>query len=130
MSHRICIVEDHPLMRTVMQEFVDDHPDMEVVSTVESGEQAVEALEQTTECRPDVLLVDVALPGMSGIELVRRVTDRWPNIRCIMLSGHVPTSYVERAFAAGAVGYLPKGQPEDVVTAIRRVLARGAHAPD
>lgn len=122
MSHRIFIVEDHPLMRAVLQEFVDDHPDMEVVSTAESGEQAVQALADSTGGRPDVLLVDVALPGMSGIDLVRRVKARWPGIRCIMLSGHLRSTYVERAFAAGAVGYLPKGKPEDVVAAIRRVL--------
>jgi DNA-binding NarL/FixJ family response regulator len=125
---RVVIVEDHAVMRAVMHEFVDDLAGMEVVATAGSAEHALDVLEHMAP--PDLLLVDVALPGMSGIELVRRVTDRWPEIRCVMLSGHVRPSYVERAFAAGAKGYLPKGKPEEVGHAIRCVLHGDVYRPD
>lgn len=130
MSHGVFIVEDHALMRRVMQEYVDDIPGMGVVATANSGEETIAALDGMTGGLPDVLLVDVALPGMSGIELVRHVTSRWPNVRCVMLSGHVRPSYVRRAFAAGAKGYLPKGRPEEVGEAIRQVLDGGEYVSD
>lgn len=126
MSCQVFVVEDHPLMRAVMREFVADLPGMAIHATAASAEKAIEALDGAAGDHPDVLLVDVALPGMSGIELVRHVTSRWPDIRCIMLSGHLHPSYVERARAAGAVDYLPKGKPEEVAEALRRLIPGGA----
>ncbi|MEX2465699.1 MAG: response regulator transcription factor [Gemmatimonadota bacterium] len=130
MTHRVFLVEDHELMRTVMQEFVDDLPETEVVGTADSGEQALKVLASMTANRPHVLLVDVSLPGMSGIDLVRDVSHRWPDISCVMLSGHLRPSYVERAFAAGARGYVRKGKPTEVDAAIRHVLAGGRYTSE
>lgn len=73
------------------------------------------------------LSVDTSLPDMNGIELVRRLLDRRPDILCLMYSGHEETFYVERALEAGARGYLVKGNPRELPGAIRQVLNGGTY---
>lgn len=121
MPTHIFVVEDHPLMREMLSEFLPaDAPDLKVCGTAATGEEALGCFE---DAEADLMLIDVALPGgMSGIDLVGELRARRPGLPCLMYSGHGEVAYVERALAAGAQGYLLKGDPYELEGAIRQVL--------
>jgi DNA-binding NarL/FixJ family response regulator len=117
---RVMIVDDHPLVRAAVRQAIGA-PDIEVVSEASSAE---EALELAPEVRPDVLLLDITLPGLNGIHLVRELAPRLPDTRIIMLTVSSDDRDVADAILFGAVGYLTKDlTPEALVRAVR-----GAHA--
>ncbi|MEC9482025.1 MAG: response regulator transcription factor [Halomonas sp.] len=121
---RVFIVEDHPLMRDMLLEFLALEEGIDVIGTAESAESALEHLDGAST---DLVLIDMSLPGMSGIELLGQLRQRYPDMRFAMLSGHGERHYVEQAFAAGASGYILKGEPDDVPRAIYRVLEGGRY---
>ncbi|MBY5161358.1 response regulator [Salsipaludibacter albus] len=123
MTIRIFVVEDHHVMRTTLRHYLGLQDDLVVCGAASSAEQAMERLE---DADPDVVLVDVSLPGRSGLDLVDDVRSRWP-LPCLVLSGHGERSYVQRALDRGAAGYVLKGRPEEVPEALRRVVAGGSH---
>ena len=114
-------------MREATTEFLERQPTLSVQGATDTAEEALEYIEESV---PDLILVDTRLPGMDGIEFVRQVTDRWPDVRCIMLSGHDQWTYVERALEAGARGYLAKGSPSEIPKAIERILAGEVYYSD
>jgi DNA-binding NarL/FixJ family response regulator len=116
---RIFVVEDHPLMRAVIRDYLGAMPGFEICGEAADAEQALELLEGVS---PDLVLVDTTLSTMSGIDFVAVVRERWPALPCLMLSGHGQESYIARAFEAGASGYVLKGDPTELPLAIRRVL--------
>lgn len=120
MNNSVYIVEDHPRMRDLLREWIDDLPGLSVCGTAESAETALRELETVSA---DIAMIDMSLPMMGGIELVAALRERHPHTRCLILSGHNEARYVERALAAGAQGYLLKGEPSEIQTAIGRVLA-------
>ena len=121
MPSQLFIVEDHPLMRRMIGEFIQEtSSDLTVCGMAATGE---EALEQLAEAYADLVLIDVSLPGMSGIDLLVKLRARRADLPCLMLSGHQEKTYVQRALAEGARGYLAKGNPLEIVDAIRKVLA-------
>lgn len=95
-----------------------------VCGTAESGEEALETL---PESGCDLALVDVSMPGMSGIELVRHLRAQSPEVKCLMLSGHLGEGYVTDALKAGARGYVGKGDPAALLEAITEVLGGGRY---
>jgi len=123
MTHTIYLVEDQDLMRSSMRTYLSSEEDFQVVGTADSGEAAInDLIEERTNPMPDVALVDVALPGMSGIELVRKLRESHPALSCLILSGHAEEAYVEAAYDAGAQGYVMKGRPDEYIRAIRSIL--------
>lgn len=127
MPGRVFILEDHPLMRETTSEFVSALPGVEVCGTAASAEEALAAL---PEANADLLLVDVSLPGMSGIEFVKEALTRWPAMRCLMFSGHTESLYVERALDAGACGYVTKGNPAALSNAVLSALSGDEYVSD
>lgn len=123
-THRIFLVEDHPLMREVMRDYLGALAGFEVCGEAVTGE---EALERLGDADADLVLVDTSLPKMSGIDLVAAVTERWRELPCLMLSGHGQETYVARALDAGARGYVLKGDPSELPKAILRVLEGGRY---
>ena len=123
---RIFIVEDQDLMRSSMRTYLSAEDDFDVVGTAESGEETLEQIATLNET-PDLVLIDVALPGMSGIELLRKLRASHPEAACLMLSGHAEEAYVEAARTAGAHGYLMKGQPDEYIDAIREIIAGNSY---
>jgi DNA-binding NarL/FixJ family response regulator len=119
MPANIYIIEDHLLVREMLAEFIDQMADLSVCG---SAATAQEALAQIPTLVVDLAVIDVSLPDMDGIQLVSELRARQPALRCLMFSGHQERGYVQRALAGGASGYVAKGNPPELVTAIRLVL--------
>jgi DNA-binding NarL/FixJ family response regulator len=120
----VLLVEDHVMMRDALVEFIAGFPGVHVCGAVATGDEALAWLDDE---QPDVVLADVSLPGMSGIELVEEIGKRWPEVPCLMVSGHHTTEYVQRSRDAGARGYLLKGNPDELQAAIDAVANGGTY---
>jgi DNA-binding NarL/FixJ family response regulator len=117
----VLIVDDHPMMRLGIAAIIDDQPDMTVVAQAGTGEQAVELWRQH---KPHVTLMDLRLPGMSGVEAIRAIRRDYPRSRVVVLTTYEGDEDVHQALEAGAQGYLLKGMSPDVLLdALRRVHA-------
>ncbi|HLT48542.1 MAG TPA: response regulator transcription factor [Rubricoccaceae bacterium] len=123
MKTRILVVDDHPLMRKGLALTLSSEPDLEVVGQAADAEEALRLFDQTT---PDLVLVDVSLPGMNGLELVKHLVARQPDVKALVVSRHDETLYAERAVRAGAKGYISKLEADEgIVDAVRHVLRGG-----
>src|SRR6476646_6166483 len=119
---RILLADDHAVVRQGFKMILSAHADMEIVGEAGNGREAVQLAE---ELRPDVVVMDVAMPELNGIEATRRVTEAVPHSRILALSMHKDSVYVREILRAGARGYLLKDAPAgDLVSAIR-ALASG-----
>jgi len=116
---RILLVDDHAVVRQGFKMILDAQADMEIVGEAANGREAVELAEQL---RPDIVVMDVAMPELNGIEATRRVIAADAHIRVIALSMHKDSAYVREILRAGARGYLLKDSgADDLVKAIRAV---------
>ncbi len=123
--HKILLVDDHPLMRKGLGMTLDAEPDLEVVGQADSAE---EALELIADLKPDLVVIDISLPGMSGLELVKHVEAMYEAMKMLVVSRHDETLYAERSIRAGAKGYVMKLEASDVIVeAARRVLNGGIY---
>jgi DNA-binding NarL/FixJ family response regulator len=120
MSSNVYIVEDNDRMRALLRDWIDELPGLSVCGAASTAETA---LEELPELDADLAVIDMSLPAMGGIELVAALREQRPEMRCLILSGHNERSYVERALAAGAQGYLLKGEPAEIENAITKVLS-------
>ncbi len=121
---RIYLIEDNESMRGILVDYMEGFLGYEVKGTAGTAEKALDQLDSSAV---DMVLVDTSLPGMDGIELVGKLLDRWPELRCLMHSGHAEHIYVERALAAGARGYLLKGNPDEISEAVQVTLEGGTY---
>lgn len=120
---RIYIVDDHPLMRKGMTMTLDSEMGFTVCGQAVSAE---EALKEIQSLKPDVAVVDISLPGMSGIELIKHLLGFLPDLKILVVSRHDEELYAERAIRAGAKGYLMKLEAGDtIVSAIRQIMNGG-----
>jgi DNA-binding NarL/FixJ family response regulator len=103
---RVLCVDDHPIVRDGIAAIIGLQPDMMLAGAAATGG---EALERFLELRPDVTLVDLRLPDMSGFDLIKKIRDKSPNARIIVLSSHEGDVDIQRALEAGAQGYVVKG---------------------
>jgi len=121
MPIRILLADDHTIVRDGLRALLERQADMSVVAEAADGRECVHLAEQHS---PDVVIMDVAMPEMNGIEAARRILAANPKTSVLILSMHRDESYVLRALRAGARGYLLKDSPrDDVLTAIRTVAA-------
>jgi len=121
---RVLIADDHAVVRQGLRTFLDLQDDMEVVAEAADGAEALAAAEEHT---PDVVLVDLVMPNVDGIEAIRGLRERVPAARAIILSSFIDDEKLLPAVRAGAAGYLLKDvQPQELVAAIRTVHAGGA----
>jgi two-component system response regulator NreC len=121
MSIRVLVVDDHAVVRAGLRRVLDSEPDIETVGEAENAERAVfEAMEH----KPDVILMDVVMPGKSGIEIIPTLLQNAPEARVLVLSMQDDPRYLREAFDAGASGYVLKEAADtDVVEAVRAVAA-------
>ncbi len=125
MGLNIIIVEDHPLMQKGMEMTLQAEPGFEVVGMATTGEEALELMERT---KPDLAIVDISLPGMNGLELIRILRSRSEEIRILVVSRHDEELFAERAIRAGAQGYIMKmNAGEQIVDAVRKIKNGGMY---
>ena len=105
MSIKIVIADDHKIIRDGICSLLEKHPNMEVVAEVDNGREAVEV---TRQLAPDVVIMDISMPGLNGIEATRKITEYNPDIKVIGLSMHADVEYVSGLLKAGASGYILK----------------------
>ena len=118
---RIMLVDDHAVVRVGFRMLLNATSDIEVVDEADSGEAAYQ---RYPEVRPDVVVMDLAMPGIGGIEAVRRLLSRDAQARVLILSAHEDTAHLKRVLKVGALGYLSKrSAPEDLIGAVRAVAA-------
>ena len=116
---RILLADDHIVMRTGLRALLERQPNLEVVGESENGRETIEL---TASLRPDVVVMDIGMPVLNGIEATKAIVTAHPNTAVVILSMYVDESYVMRALKAGARGYLLKDSaPADLITAIQTV---------
>ncbi len=122
---RLLIADDHPLIRSGMRALLERSGDFEIVAEASDG---YEAIEMALTHKPGVILLDVGMPRLSGIDAAQTLSEKLPATKIIMVSMHSDEGYVLRALKAGARGYLLKASPEaDVLAAVRAVAAGNAY---
>ncbi|MBM3144229.1 MAG: response regulator transcription factor [Chloroflexi bacterium] len=122
MKIRLLLVDDHAVVRSGLRMLLEGEEDVQIVG--EAG-MASEAINLTPDLRPDVILMDIGLPDISGIDATRQIKDLWPDTAIVALTIHEDEEYFFKMLEAGASGYVPKrAAPEELLTAIR-VAASG-----
>ena len=122
---RVVLADDHRMVRAGLKELLADTGDIEVIGEATNGH---EVMARVRDLSFDVLVLDMSMPGRSGIELIRQVKAEKPALRVLVLSMHSEEQYAVRALKAGASGYLTKdGAADELVTAIRRIAGGGAY---
>ncbi len=123
---RVMLVDDNEIVRKGLQEALEHSDDFTVVGQTGEGE---EALDMAQRLRPDVILMDVLMPGMDGIDACREITSAMPDAKVLMLTAFTDRSASNRAAAAGAVGYLPKLWSRYQLLDTLRDVAEGRYRP-
>ena len=119
---RVVIVDDHPVVRKGLSAFLSNEADIEVVGTAADGE---ESLKLVPELKPDIVLMDLSMPGMGGIEATRQLVQSMPDVRVMMLTSFGGHERMVQALKSGAIGYVVKDMaPAELLSAVRSA-ARG-----
>ncbi len=117
---KVLLVDDHPIVRQGLGQLINEEPDLSICAEAEDFQQALTALD---DAHPDVAIVDISLKDRSGIELIKEIRSRKPELPILVLSMHDESLHAERVLRAGAKGYIMKQEAtEQVMNAIRRVL--------
>ena len=121
----IVLADDHELVRDGIKALLEDQEGIEVIDEASNGKEALEVLERTN---PDLLIVDIRMPELNGIEVVTQVSKKYKNVKTLVLSMHDSEEYVVKAIQAGADGYLLKGASKDeFLKAITKVASGGKY---
>ena len=114
---RVLIADDHVIVREGLRQLLNGQTDMEVAGEAEDGRQA---LEKVKSLHPDVILLDIAMPHLSGLEVISLIREAAPETQVVVLSMHSKETYVQQALSSGALGYVLKASPStDILEAIR-----------
>ena len=124
---RIVVADDHSIVLEGLVALLENEPGMQVVGQATTGRQA---LEEVRRGRPDVALLDITMPEMSGLEITRQLTDEMPEVRTLILTMHDEDAFFFEALQAGASGYVLKGaDKEEILSAITVVAGGGVYIP-
>ena len=119
MAIRVLLVDDHAVVREGYRRLIEKHSGIEVIAEAEDAPSGYEAFKKSN---PDVVVVDISMPGRGGIDLIRQIRQRDSSARVLIFTMHASATYAQQAFRAGARGYVTKSSPPDVlVSAIRNV---------
>jgi DNA-binding NarL/FixJ family response regulator len=122
---RVALADDHPVVLAGVRALIQAAPEMELVGEATSGKAALELIKTSL---PDVAVIDVSMPEISGVELAQRLAEECPTVKVLVLTVHEDRAYVQQLLQAGARGYLLKrSAAEELVRAIRAVFAGGVY---
>ncbi len=122
---KILVVDDHPIVRQGIALMINREAELEVCHSAETAEQAIA---MNTDCPHDLIILDLSLAGISGLDLLREMRSRFPSIAILIMSMHDEAIYAERLLHAGARGYLMKQEATDtILLAIRKILKGGLY---
>ncbi len=125
MTIRVLLVDDHTVVRTGLHMLLEQEEDIEIVGEAGSGREALNAIAQL---QPDLVLMDIGLPDMTGIDVTRQVKQKWPGVAVVALTIHEDEEYFFQMLQAGANGYVPKrAAPEELLTALRTAANGGVY---
>ena len=125
MTTRVLIVDDHPMVAEGIQAILESYDEIDVVCTLGNGQEAVD---RVNELAPDVILLDLNMPGLSGLNATEMILEKRPQTRIVILSMHDSPEYISTALSHGARGYILKDVPTDEIrTAIDTVMAGGEY---
>ena len=119
MTHRLLIVEDHPIMRDTYRMLFGREPSLEVAADVATAREALDVL---PELRPDLAIVDISLPEMNGLQLVPHLRRMQPDLLILVITGHHEPHYADAAYDAGADGFIRKGNAAAILEAVYSLL--------
>lgn len=122
MTIRVLIVDDHPMVAEGIQSILESYPEIEVVGTLGTGQEAVD---QAADLAPDVILMDLNMPGLGGLGATEIILERLPNTRILILSMHDSPEYISTALSHGAKGYVLKDVPTDEIKQAIDAVMRG-----
>lgn len=124
MTHtNVIIVDDHALMRSGLKLMLANQDDIRVVGETDNG---VEALELIESIQPDIVLMDISMPGMNGLECLKTIRDKFPEVKVILLTMHEDMQYLRQGLTNGAMGYVLKKSADDVLYQAIRTVCSGA----
>ena len=119
MPYKVLLVDDHDIVRAGLKRILEESNEVLVVAEAKDGMEAVRQFELT---KPDLVVIDISMPGMDGLSTVRHLTSIHPDARMLVLTMHLEEHYAVRALRAGALGYMTKDcSPSDLLDAIRKV---------
>lgn len=123
---RVLIADDHPLARRGLRDIFEDEADVTIGGEAENGQEVLKAVR---EGRWDVLVLDLSMPGLSGLDLLKQLKSEKPGLPVLVVTMHPEKQYAVRALRAGASGYLTKGSPpEEIIAAVRKLASGGKYA--
>ncbi len=116
MTVKVVLVDDHTVVRSGLRRLLESHKSIEIIAEADTGEQAYQVY---GEVMPDVMLMDISMPGMGGLEAAKRILQRYPQARIVIFSMHEAVSFAAQALQTGVKGYVTKtGVAEDLVQAV------------
>ena len=116
---KVLLVEDHTILRKGIKALLEKEFGIEVIGEAEDGIEAMKAVEKS---QPDIVLLDISLPYLNGLEITRKISKRYPKIKVLILTMHKSEEYVNELLTAGAKGYIIKqAAPNELISAIRSV---------
>ena len=119
---RLMLVDDHQVIRTGLKSFLQTQPDFEVVAEASNGQEAITL---ALETRPDIIIMDISMPEMDGLEATRRLKEQWPQVTVLALTVHEDKFYFMKMLEAGASGYLTKQAASDELVQAIHTVANG-----
>ncbi|MCA9872024.1 MAG: response regulator transcription factor [Anaerolineales bacterium] len=121
----VLIVDDHPLFRQGLKDLLDTDPIMNVIGEAADGEVAIEVV---LDSKPDVILMDINLPTINGLQVTRKIKTQFPEVKVIMITGYDDAEQVFHAFRVGASAYCPKDVTPEALTSIIQAVVQGKYA--
>jgi two-component system response regulator NreC len=121
---KVLIADDHIIVREGLKKLLDNEPDITVVGEATDG---IEAIEKAKSLRPDIVVLDIAMPRLSGLEAVHLIKEALPEVKIVVLSMHKREAYVHQVFSSGALGYVLKASPSEEILEAIRTAYRGEY---
>ena len=116
---KVLLVDDHNIVRNGIKMMIQENPALDIIGEASNGKEAIELILETP---PDVVISDITMPEMNGLELTEELSNKFPDIKVLILTMHEDEDYVVKAFEVGALGYLPKdSEEEEIIKAITKL---------